>query len=32
MNIGTHTNAGGVTPVMTCCTMVMIILGAKSGM
>jgi len=31
INIGTQTKAGGVTPVMTCCTMVMIILGAKSG-
>ena len=31
INIGTQTKAGGVTPVMTCCTMVMIILEAKSG-
>ena len=31
MNMGTHTSAGGVTPVITCCTMVMIIFGAKSG-
>src|SRR5210317_687880 len=31
MNMGTHTRAGGVTPVITCCTMVTIIFGAKSG-
>ena len=31
MNMGTHTRAGGVTPVITCCTMVVTSLGAKSG-
>ena len=31
MNIGTHTSAGGVTPVIACCTIVIISFGARSG-